>query len=185
MTKFNKFLVLLFSFITIILFIYYKEISILLFLIYLWLPFIFKLKDSYTLIYLIFGFLAILLGFLLHLYKITTWYDSLVHFIWGIVSSLIAIVFLKKFRMYDEKKLSFNIMFIIIFTLGISCFWEISEFIIDTIFKSDMQRRTTGVYDTMKDVIVALLGNILFVIWYFYEYKYDKKILIRNYIVRL
>lgn len=171
MTLANKILAVLFSLITIVLFVFNKEITILLFLIYIIFPFIIKLKPSYTLIYLTFGFLGILLGFLLHLYKITHWYDSFVHFMWGFISSILAIIVLKKLNMYNDKNILFNIIFIILFSLASSCLWEVIEYLIDTIFKSDMQRRLTGVYDTMKDIIVAILGNILFVIWYFYEYK--------------
>lgn len=182
MARFNKFLAVLFCIVTIVLSVYNKDFKILLFLIYIILPFIFKIKHSYTLIYLIFGFIGLFFGFLLHLYKILTWYDSFAHFVWGIISGLIAIIILKQIKMYNEKNLIFNLLFIIIFSLGSSCLWEIIEFIIDTIFKSDMQRKSTGVYDTMKDVIVALLGNILFTLWYFYEYKFDSKLLIRKYI---
>ena len=171
MTLANKILAVLFSLITIVLFIFNKEITILLFLIYIIFPFIIKLKPSYTLIYLIFGFLSILLGFLIHLYKTIYWYDSFVHFIWGFVASILAIIILKKLKMYNDKNILFNIIFIVLFSISLSCLWEVAEFTIDNIFKSDMQRRLTGVYDTMKDIIVAILGNILFVIWYFYEYK--------------
>lgn len=171
MTLANKILAVLFSLITIILFIIYKEITILLFYIYIIIPFMIKLKPSYTLIYLIFGFLSILLGFLIHLYKTIYWYDGFVHFIWGFVSSIIGIIILKKLNMYNDKNLLFNIIFIILFSMALSSLWEVIEFMIDNIFKSDMQRKSTGTYDTMKDIIVAILGNILFIIWYFYEYK--------------
>lgn len=183
MEKLNKVLALLFSIITVILCIFNNKLSILLFLIYIFLPFLFKIKPLYTFIYLVFGFLSLLLGFFIHLYKTVFWYDSLVHFIWGIVSGILAIITLKLLKMYNNKNLVFNVLFIIIFSLAASCLWEIIEFIIDTIFKSDMQRRQTGVYDTMKDVIVALLGNILFTIWYFYEYKFNRKLIIRKYVV--
>ena len=84
--------------------------------------------------------------------------------------------------MYNEKKLLFNILFIIIFSIASSCLWEVIEYTIDTIFKSDLQRRNTGVHNTMKDIIVAIIGNTLFTIWYFYEYKFKTKLLIRKYI---
>lgn len=182
LAKFNKILAILYSIITSVLFIYNKDIQILLFLIYILIPFIFKIKPSYILIYLVFGFISILLGFLIHFYKILTWYDSFTHFIWGFVSCVIAIIVLKKLKMYNEKNLLFNIIFIFTFTLSLSCLWEVFEFIIDIIFKSDMQRKSTGVYDTMKDIIVAILGNVLFIIWYFYEYKYKIKLIVRKYI---
>jgi hypothetical protein len=180
LARFNKILAVILSIITIITSIYLKKISLLIFLLYIILPFIFKLKPYLTIIYLSFGFLSIFNGTLLHLYKLTMWYDSLVHFIWGIVSCLLGIVVLKYFNMDDN--ILFNCIFILLFSTSLSSLWEIIEFIVDTLFKLDMQRRATGVYDTMKDIIVALLGNILFIIWYLFEYKQNKKLLIRNYI---
>ena len=88
LNKFNILLGSLLSFITIVLFILQKDIKILLLLIFLILPFIIKLKANYTLIYLIFGYLG-LSGFIFHLYKTIFWYDSFVHFIWGIVYGLL------------------------------------------------------------------------------------------------
>ena len=83
---------------------------------------------------------------------------------------------LKKIKKFDN--IVFICLFIFIFSLATSGLWEVCEFTIDNLFNSDMQRRATGVYDTMKDIIVALFGNIIFILSYIFEYK-NKKLLIR------
>ena len=49
---------------------------------------------------------------------------------------------------------------------------------VDNLFNGDMQRKATGVYDTMKDIIITLFGNVLFILSFIFEYK-NKKLLIR------
>ena len=80
--------------------------------------------------------------------------------------------------MFNSRNIIFNCLFIFIFSLASSGIWEIVEFTIDNLFNQDMQRAATGVYDTMKDIIVTLFGNIVFILCFFFEYK-NKKLLIR------
>lgn len=182
--KINLFLALLFSVITIILSWIYCDITILLYLIIIPIAYILKLKPVLIFIYLIYTFIAFLLGSLCHLYQITTWYDTFAHFLWGVISGLIAIYILDKFNLYDKNKIWFNVFFIFIFSLATFTIWEVGEFSSDKLFGMDTQRASTGVYDTMKDIIAALIGNILFLSWYSYEYL-DKhngliKIFVKN-----
>lgn len=171
----NKILAFVFAVATIIMAIVLKEFVVLTYLLVILLPFVFKVKPLLTFLYLIFTCISLFLGSLCHLYKWTIWFDSFSHFIWGMLSSLLAIYILDKLHMYDKKNIVFNIFFIFIFSLATSGFWEICEFTVDRIFGSDTQRAATGVFDTMKDIIVALLGNILFLIWYYYETKHSFK----------
>ena len=54
--------------------------------------------------------------------------------------------------------------------------WEIFEFTNDAIFQADAQHvMTTGVDDTMLDMIVALLGSVIVVVIYGIEYFLKKK----------
>lgn len=171
----NKVLACIFAAATIIMAIVLKEVVILVYLPVILLPFIFKIKPLLTFLYLIFTCIALFLGSLCHLFKLTIWFDSFSHFTWGMLSSLLAIYILDKLHMYDKKNVLFNLVFIFIFSLATSGFWEICEFTVDRIVGSDTQRVATGVFDTMKDIIVALLGNILFLIWYYYETRHSFK----------
>lgn len=169
MKKLNNILSVIFLFITIFASIYLKDLKVLCFVFYLIL--INLLKNPYLVfIGLTYGFIGIFLGFLLHFYKTIFWYDTFVHFLSGIYLSLIAIYVLNLFKMWSNNKL-FNVIFIVSFVLALSNLWEIVEFIIDIVFKSDMQRRATGVVDTMKDLISALLGTLLFNIVFYKKFN--------------
>jgi len=185
MNKLNKVLSIILAVITIFLAVGLKDFKLLLFLIYILVLYIIKMNQSLKFVVLTFGFLGGFLGFLLHLYKVTTWYDTFIHFISGIYSSLVAIYILNKLKLYNKKNILFNILFIILFVLSISALWEVIEFILDKVFNSDMQRKSTGVNDTMKDIICALLGNILFDILFYFEYKYKNKLLIHKFVDNL
>ncbi len=124
----------------------------------------FNINESIETIYLIFIILAYVLGSVMKFYGKIYWFDSFNHFLSGILSALLAILVLKKFKVYDNKNVLFNIIYMIAFTLMIATFWEIIEFSIDNLCGSDTQKvLTTGVNDTMKDMICALLGSILFI----------------------
>lgn len=128
---------------------------------------IFKIDISNIneIIFIIFVFLAHFLGSILNFYNNIYFYDKFVHFLSGIVVGIIALEFIVKNKKYDKKYL-FNVIFI----LGISCtiagFWEYFEYISDYIFNKDAQNvLTTGVNDTMQDMIVATLGVLLFLLF--------------------
>lgn len=134
-----------------------------------------NISELVRFIFLIFIFIAQLLGSIIHLYDLISWFDSFVHFISGIVSSILSLQLLILFNKHDQKKKVFNLLFSISFTLMVASFWEIFEFSADRIFGYDAQRvLETGVYDTMKDIICALLGSLLFVVSYIYDFLFNK-----------
>lgn len=135
-----------------------------------------KVNEYLRFIYYVYIFLLLFLGCIVNLYAKIYFYDSLAHFLFGIASSIFALYVLKQFKKYDIKKKTFNISYIIIMTLALSAFWEILEFINSKIFLLDVQHvLTTGVNDTMKDIILALLGSLLFSIFYLYKIKENDK----------
>lgn len=145
-----------------------------------------KVNDLIELIFLIFIFFAQLLGSILHFYGIIYWYDSFMHYISGILTSFLAILILVIFNKYDKKDKIFNIIFIISIALMIAGLWEIFEFTSDNLLDLDAQRVVaTGVTDTMKDIICAFLGSILFSICYLYESVKNKNLLIKEFIKKL
>ena len=80
-----------------------------------------------------------------------------------------------------------HISTIILFILGlvalVAVSWEIFEFVCDKIFKKDAQYvQKTGVDDTMTDMIVALVGAILFDISYYLQKKKEKGKIMKKYI---
>ena len=131
--------------------------------------FIRKCDLKLELVYLIFLFLAYVLGYGIDLYDRVYHYDSVVHFIFGFVSSIYAIPI---FKFLNKRNIKFfKSIFIIIFTLALAGLWEIIEFLIDTIFNSNMQR---DLFDTMKDIICALISSSIYSI--VYNFSNNKKI---------
>ncbi|MCM1371104.1 MAG: DUF2238 domain-containing protein [Clostridium sp.] len=128
-----------------------------------------RISDLLEFILLIFIFFAGEIGSVLKVYGIIYWYDSFTHFISGILTAFLGLVILNRFKKYDDKEL-WNVFFIIIFTLSIAATWEIFEFTSDNLLGGDAQRVIeTGVADTMKDIICALIGSILFSVGYLFK----------------
>lgn len=146
---------------------------------------IFKIDISeYSqIIYLIFVFLAHFLGSILNLYQKISWYDTFTHFLSGIVFSFFILEIFIKIQKFKRQDLWFSVLFILAMSCMIACCWEIFEFTCDQLFDRDAQNvLTTGVTDTMKDMIVALLGSSLFCLCFAFEYINDKKLFIQHFI---
>lgn len=135
-----------------------------------------KIKPSIEFIYVIFIIIAQLFGCIIHMYSEIYWYDSFAHFISGSLTAFLAIFILDKLKKYDRKDVLFNIIFIFGITLMVASLWEIFEFSSDKILGGDTQKvLTTGVNDTMKDIICALCGGIIFTVYYLYDILNDKR----------
>ena len=129
-----------------------------------------KIDDNLEFVYLIFLILAFLFGSIMGGYSKIYWYDSFTHLLSGVFTAFMAIVLLKWLNRYNKKDIVFNIIYIILVTLSVAVLWECTEFTIDKILGTDTQKvLTTGVNDTMKDMICALVGSILYSIYYLYS----------------
>lgn len=112
-----------------------------------------------------FVFLALCLGTLKGFYRFP-WWDTMLHFVSGILLGLFSILLMnalnknKDLRLYLDAKFIF--LYIISFVALCGVLWEIYEFTADTIFNLDMQGVSfTGVTDTMEDFIADLVGGII------------------------
>lgn len=142
-----------------------------------------KVNTSLTFLYTLFIFLAHFLGSVVDLYHKMYWYDSFAHFLSGILVAFIATYLLVILKKYDRKSILFNILFILGMSFMVAGLWEMFEFISDKLFSKDAQNvLITGVDDTMKDMIVAFLGTLLYVILYIYEEISNKMIIVRKFI---
>lgn len=125
----------------------------------------FEISNINEIIFIVFVFLAHFLGSILNFYNNIYFYDKLVHFLSGMVVSMIVIEFLVKNKRYDENYI-FNILFVLGMSFIIAGFWEYFEYTCDFIFKKDAQHvLTTGINDTMQDMIVATLGTGLLLLF--------------------
>lgn len=138
---------------------------------------IFKIKitSAMELVYILFIILAQFLGSVVNLYNKIWWYDLFAHFLSGILTSVLSLVVLNWFGVYNRKNKWFNFLFIISFTLMIASIWEFMEFGTDTFFGMNVQHSIeTGVRDTMEDMLVAFLGSLIVSISYLVENKVAK-----------
>lgn len=130
-----------------------------------------KIEDEIELFYIIFVLFAQLFGSVFMFYQRYPFYDKLLHFSSGILTSTFALVFLKNNKAKGVSLLS-KLVVIIIFSVAIAGFWEMFEFLSDKILNSDTQNvLTTGVDDTMYDIISAFIGSVIFSIFYFFYKK--------------
>lgn len=129
-----------------------------------------KITDDIEFVYLIFLILAFLFGSIMGGYSKIYWYDSFTHLLSGVFTAFMAPIVLKWLNRYDKKDIIFNVIYIILVTLSVAVLWECTEFTIDKILGTDTQKvLTTGVNDTMKDMICALVGSVLYSIYYLYS----------------
>ena len=152
------------------------------------LKYLFKIniEDEIIFLYLIFIFLAYFLGTIVNLYDKIKIYDKLVHTFSGIMSSFLALIILIKTKNYKSRKIYFNTLFVILVSCTIGFMWETFEFTCDKIFSMDAQHViTTGVNDTMTDMIVAFLGSCMFSLFYLYEEKFKKNLIINKFISKI
>jgi len=140
---------------------------------------IFKYDMSLSLrfFYFIFAFLGLTLGSVLSFYTKISWFDLFVHALSGVFTAFLALIFLKRIGLVNNKNLWFQILFMISFSLAIAGVWEIFEFVCDKITKGDAQKvLETGVSDTMEDMIIASVGAIVYSIIYIVLSKKNKKL---------
>lgn len=93
------------------------------------------------------------------------YYDKIAHFLSGIVFTICGLC-LFLWLCGDHSSLAQNWLltcaFAFFFSTFIAVFWEVVEFAGFVLFKHDSQHHlTTGVFDTMEDMIACLLGNLL------------------------
>lgn len=132
-------------------------------------------NNSLCFIYLIFLLFAYLLGYNYNLYNKISYYDTIIHSLFGIICSIFSLPILEYLKNYNPNNQLFNKIFTIIFTLACAALWEIIEFDIDNIFHSNMQK---GLFDTMKDIICAFTFSIIFSYIYNKNYQLFNKIFI-------
>lgn len=134
-------------------------------------------------IYLVFIFFALFLGSIMNLYYVINDYDKVIHFLSGILSTMLALIILIKYKKYDKKSIIFNIIFMLAITMLIASCWEFYEFKFDILFTKDAQRvLATGVNDTMYDMIAAFIGSALISFMYLVDVIKNKGMLTEQFI---
>ena len=126
-------------------------------------------------IFLIFLFISSILGSLFHFYEFVDYFDKFAHLLSGIVTAILGIIMLKKWRIKSKHQLSFDIILMNILSLAIASAWEIYEFVANKALNSDLQRvGASGVTDTVHDMIVALIGSLMVSVMYYAIVRNEK-----------
>lgn len=143
-------------------------------------PFIFKrnynifIPIEIEMIYLCFIFLSIILGEIGDYYYKFWWWDLMLHTLSGILLGLTGFFIL--FMLISTKKLrsatSISMFFVFCFAVTLGVFWEIFEFLMDTIFGLNMQK--SGLLDTMSDLIADSFGAMISSVFGYLYLKFKK-----------
>lgn len=139
-----------------------------------------KWKPIYeiSMINLIFCYFAALWGSCLGGYS-TAYFDKVVHFASGFCAMMIAYLlycFIKKSIKFDDiKEFQLFIVFVNAVNITIAVLWEFYEYALLIFFKNDaVNHYTTGVHDSMTDMIVCTLGGLVVTVCLINAYRKHK-----------
>lgn len=135
-------------------------------------------------IYLIF---AGLIGSVLNVYYLVSWYDIVIHILMGYLVAMCGIFVISRLGNYKKMSVVLVIFFCFCFSLAIEVLWEIFEWGADNLFNQTMQgEKLPGVNqplvgDTMLDLVCNTTGATIF-FFHFVIGKFSKKSLGINFI---
>ncbi|MDF2612721.1 MAG: hypothetical protein K0S71_507 [Clostridia bacterium] len=126
-----------------------------------------KITSGGRVTYTVFIFGTQWLGTYLRLYDSLIWWDIMLHFSSGILLGYVGIlllIWLDKDNLVKGKSTTIMIvLFSFVVSISGAVFWEIMEFLADTIFGSNTQ--LGSLQDTMEDMIYGTLGAVLFAVY--------------------
>ncbi len=129
---------------------------------------IFHLKPvhQFNFIVLLFSLLGHTLGSVLEFYKLIPYYDKFVHMLSGtFVSSLCLGLYLviRHEGPLERQERLLALLFIFLGSMAVAGLWEVSEYFVHAITGRDVQNvASTGINDTMQDMIVCLIGTLAY-----------------------
>lgn len=115
---------------------------------------------------LLFLYLSFSLGGAAEVYRLLPGYDKVVHCLSGTFVSMLALTLylgLEKGRPRSAQRPATAILFVLFASMAIAGLFELCEYALAPIVGLDLQHvSTTGVTDTMEDMLVCLLGTLAF-----------------------
>lgn len=120
----------------------------------------FNLPLFYEVIVLGFIVASILIGEGLGAYSRFLWWDSMLHLSSGVIIGYIGFMILYVLHQQGKLKVSAGMIAFLTFSVSmmVAAVWEVIEFTIDRTFGATMQH---GNSDTMKDIILAMIGSLV------------------------
>lgn len=126
------------------------------------------LKNNKVLAVIFFVTLSIyLVGLLIGFFAKDTYYDKIVHFLLPATGAPLGYGYLKKVSLLPTAANTAGGM-LVIFILAVTgeAIWEVFEFTLDYVFGLNWQY---GNFDTMTDIILAVMGGAAGALWYAYR----------------
>lgn len=124
-----------------------------------------NIDDKLEFFIITFIFMAHFLGVVADFYHRFYLYDKIMHTLSGVLSAAISLYFLKDYK--------HRFIMAILISISIAVCWEFFEYTSSVFLDADPQNvATTGVDDTMQDMMVATLGSIIMSL---YEYIHVKE----------
>jgi uncharacterized membrane protein YjdF len=125
-----------------------------------------KIPYEFQLIILVFAFAALFLGEIRSFYFRFWWWDIALHtasgFLLGIFGFLLIYVLNENENVNMSMRPRFIALFAFVFSVAMGVLWEIFEYAMDYLLGANMQKPmlgdTTGLTDTMWDLIVDTIG---------------------------
>ena len=96
-------------------------------------------------------------------------YDDFLHFWSGFITVKIGFNIIKALEVNLFNKSLLVVILLFFFAMGFASICEIIEYSLDTFFKMNTQKG--GLTDTIQDMIDALFGSILMIIYYIKKYN--------------
>lgn len=132
-----------------------------------------KTGGQFELMLFLFCYLLYTIGLVVHAYAFVPYYDKFAHTLSGVFVTLLGIglfYVLKPVKKIEANDFGLVSVFSVAVSIAVAGLWEISEYFVSILFGTDPQNvLTTGIHDTMQDMIVCTIGSlILFVSMYFY-----------------
>ncbi|AOR22870.1 hypothetical protein [Clostridium taeniosporum] len=110
---------------------------------------------------LIFIIMAIYVGSVFNIYSYVYYYDKILHFVSGIIISILGFSIYARYtyKISDKLKPLFALIFILSFSVAMAGVWEIWEFSTDRLFGLNAQNNS--LLDTMWDIIIGTIGSLI------------------------
>lgn len=110
----------------------------------------------------LFIIVAMVVGIDFNVYKMSEWYDKVVHGASGVLAAFVANELLQQSVKIQPGAIAFLPLFTISFVAFSAVGWECFEFLIDQTMGGSMQQLIRpGVEDTMFDMISAMIGGVI------------------------
>lgn len=127
----------------------------------------FLIPQDCRLIYYAFTFSTIVVGSAMYGYSRIPYWDKIFHFFSGLLISAAGLIvchlLFHTLSGAQKARRTLYILFPFCFNLSVAVLWEVYEYMLYILFGIDaVNHLTSGVKDTMQDMIVCLFGGLLF-----------------------